>query len=544
MVKTKLQDSGRGASGQTPRSRRALGIVGLLLVNMALFGLLEWGASLILDKPGLNAGNTRIFNAPNGRDAGFLVQYDERLGYRLARTGSDPSQLEDSLGRSFAVAKPAGVFRILCLGGSTTYGVGADKSNSYPAQLEDLLHRVYGGCGLRFEVLNLGVMGYHSWHSRIRFEAELAGLRPDLVVVMDAVNDLVASTVVDDSPAFVEEKERLLRLTNALGGGSLLSRLNAGLSEHSALYRLLGIAAHKFGSVGAVAAGDGPAAMRRRIESFGYRDNMRELAAKARTAGADCAIIDYPWLAAPQLAQTAPDVVRHATTDLYLFGRSYFPETNAQLARETGAAVIDAQPAFDAAVAARPDKAGEFYFDEIHLTKYGNQLLARQVLAGLPQVGAFARATAGCQPEDAANAARLDDPRVHFSNGWPRPGETPVPLGVVAADNIERDDTEYPGRVKITAADPSRPAVLRLTAAAAFTPQPMAYTAYPALWYPRVACATDRVAVTAAGQAIFSLAGTRLCRFTDVASRYGIDLPPLAPGMPSRSGFPVGPRSG
>ena len=43
------------------------------------------------------------------------------------------------------------------------------------------------------------------------------------------------------------------------------------------------------------------------------------------------------------------------------------------------------------------------YFDEIHLTKYGNQLLAGQVLAGLPEVSAFARATAGCLPEDAAN---------------------------------------------------------------------------------------------------------------------------------------------
>ena len=54
------------------------------------------------------------------------------------------------------------------------------------------------------------------------------------------VNDLVASTAVDDSLAFVQEKERLLRLTNAQGGETRLARLNAALSEHSALYRLLG----------------------------------------------------------------------------------------------------------------------------------------------------------------------------------------------------------------------------------------------------------------------------------------------------------------
>ncbi|MFP5257912.1 MAG: SGNH/GDSL hydrolase family protein [Acidobacteriota bacterium] len=502
----------------------------MLCVNLALLGLLEWGAGMILDRLGLHADNTRIFNAANGRDNSFVVQYDDRLGYRLKRQDTDPARFEDSAGRSVSVAKPGGVFRILCLGGSTTYGVGADRSNSYPAQLEDLLHRVYSDCGIRFEVLNLGVMGYHSWHSRIRFETELAALNPDVVLVMDAVNDLVASTVADDSLAFAQEKERLTRLTNAQGGSGWLASLDRAVSDHSDLYRLLRSLAHTLGQAEKAGAADADAAMRQRIEHFGYRDNMRSLISLIRKAGGECVLVDYPWLAASQPAPDAPEVTRRASTDLYRFGRDYFPAANAALARQGGVAVIDPQPAFDAALAARPSRAGELYFDEIHLTKYGDQLLAAQILDGLRRVEAFARRTAACRPEDSGNAVKLDDPRIHFTNGWPRAGESALPLVLEASENTRRDSDEYPGRVKISPADPTRPAVLRLRADAPFAPQPMPHTAYPALWYPRVSCATDRVEATANGKTVFVLAGTRQCRFTEAAGRFGIDLPALAPG--------------
>jgi|GEM_PF-3434204 len=517
------------------RQRRLLFIVCLVLVNAALFAALEWGASAVLDRFGLRADRTRIFNAQNGRDAGFVVQYDERLGYRLVRGNADPARFEDSAGRVVDLAKPDGVYRILCLGGSTTYGVGADKTNSYPAQLEDLLNRVYGRADLRFEVLNLGVMGYHSWHSRIRFKAELAGLSPDLVLVMDAVNDLVASTVADDSLAFVEEKDRLLRLTNAGEASGWLPAVERFLAGHSSLYALVkNLVRVARPAAEKQAAPTGDAVLRRRIEAFGYRDNMQALIALVRQDGADCALVDYPWLAAATAPAGAPKVLADASSDLYRFGRAYFPEANKAVAEQGGAAAINPQPAFDAVLAADPLRAGELYFDEIHLTKYGNQLLAREILAGLPQVPSFARAVAGHVPADLgatlANAVRLDDPRVHFANDWPRPGETPLSLAVAASDNLATDAAEYPGHARLAPADPARPAVIRLTAGTAFAPTPMAHTRYPAFWFPRVSCRTDRVEVRAGGRVVFALAGTPDCRFTGVAARFGVDLPALAPG--------------
>ena len=517
-----------GAQPHASRRSWLTRAVALLLVNLLMLGLCELGAGLLLSRMGLHADNTRIFNAGNGRDNSFIVQYDERLGYRLTPADADPNRFEDSAGRTVSRVKPEGVFRILCLGGSTTYGVGADKTNSYPAQLDDLLRRVYGGCGRRFEVLNLGVMGYHSWHSRIRFEAELAGLQPDLVLVMDAVNDLVASTVADDSLAFAQEKDRLLRLTNSGERQGLLAAASKFLGDHSKLYQLLQAIGRKAAAKPRPA--DGDAVSRARIERFGYRDNMARLVEDARGAGAACVLVDYPWLAVKSLPPGAPEVMRQASSALYVFGRDYFPEANARVARETGAMAIDPQPAFDAAAAAAPARAERLYFDEIHLTKYGNQLLARQILDQLPQEPAFARFVAGCAPADADNAVKLDDPRVHFTNGWPRPGETPAPLALVDADNVSRDAKEYAGHVRLAPDDPARPAVLRLRAKAVFAPETMPYAPYNTFWHPRVACDTDRIEVFAGGKRLFSLSGTKECRFTEAAARYGLDLPALAPG--------------
>lgn len=522
------------------RGRKVLLVACLVLLNVGLFALLEWGASFLVGRPGASSQSTRIFNAANGRDADFVVQYDERLGYRMTPKNADASRFEDSAGKVVPVAKEPGVYRIVCLGGSTTYGVGADKTNSFPAQLETLLGRVYGGCQVRFEVLNCGVMGYHSWHSRIRFEAEIAALHPDLVLVMDAVNDLVASTVADDSPDFASEKDKLLRLTNAgdkAGAeAGLLSRANRFLEAHSNLYALARQTAARFAGAGRQGAGTpDDAIFRKKIELFGYRDNMKALIRLAGRDGADTALIDYPWLAVAEPPAAAPKVLAEASTPLYRFGKAYFPETNAAVAGEGGATVIQPQPAFDAAVSADASRAGEIYFDEIHLTKYGNQLLAREVLAGLPAVPSFARATAGCAPADrdaqVANAVKLDDPRVHFKNGWLRPGETALSLAMAATDNIViGDDADYPGHAVVRPADPSRPGSLRLRAREAFAPAPMAHTRYPAYWFPRVSCAADRVEVVAGGRTVFSLAGPDPCRFTDVSGRFGVDLPALATG--------------
>ena len=55
-------------------------------------------------------------------------------------------------GEEMTLEKPPGVYRILCLGGSMTYGTGTSESqHSYPAQLQTVLNSVAPE-GVRYEV--------------------------------------------------------------------------------------------------------------------------------------------------------------------------------------------------------------------------------------------------------------------------------------------------------------------------------------------------------------------------------------------------------
>ncbi|NLO90795.1 MAG: hypothetical protein GX410_02215 [Elusimicrobia bacterium] len=53
-----------------------------------------------------------------------------------------------------STVKPAGIYRIICLGGDNTFGENISVQNSYPAALEKILNTKYRG---KFEVWNAGV---------------------------------------------------------------------------------------------------------------------------------------------------------------------------------------------------------------------------------------------------------------------------------------------------------------------------------------------------------------------------------------------------
>jgi len=76
------------------------------------------------------------------------------------------------------------VYRILCIGESTTHGFGA---TSYPVLLEEeLLERNWG---LRFRVVNAGEIAVHTTHLRRRLPALIERYRPQMVIAMVGVND-------------------------------------------------------------------------------------------------------------------------------------------------------------------------------------------------------------------------------------------------------------------------------------------------------------------------------------------------------------------
>lgn len=79
--------------------------------------------------------------------------------------------------------------RILCIGDSSTYGLGASNTDkfSYPAQLQALLNEK--AHNRKFQVLNFGVPGMNSSQVLHRFRENLLEYKPDIVIAMIGIND-------------------------------------------------------------------------------------------------------------------------------------------------------------------------------------------------------------------------------------------------------------------------------------------------------------------------------------------------------------------
>ena len=92
-------------------------------------------------------------------------------------------------GPEIGTPKPPGTFRIVALGGSTTYGVPLDSWRlAYPHQLQTALRDEYGYAHV--EVINAGTPMYSTWESAVNMLLRMSDLQPDLVIIYHGINDL------------------------------------------------------------------------------------------------------------------------------------------------------------------------------------------------------------------------------------------------------------------------------------------------------------------------------------------------------------------
>ena len=91
-------------------------------------------------------------------------------------------------GPEVAIAKPAGMRRIVFIGDSQTWGYGVGDEETIPAQLARLLDE---GGGPRHEVLNLGVGGYGTDQAFLKYLVQGRRYAPDAVVLTVFKNDPV-----------------------------------------------------------------------------------------------------------------------------------------------------------------------------------------------------------------------------------------------------------------------------------------------------------------------------------------------------------------
>lgn len=100
--------------------------------------------------------------------------------------------------RERTVKKDKNVFRILCLGDSSTFGLYVPLVKTYHALLEEKLNSEFGRSKTKFEVINAGVPGYTSYQGLHLYKKKGRLYEPDIVIFYFGVNDTKKEFYLDD----------------------------------------------------------------------------------------------------------------------------------------------------------------------------------------------------------------------------------------------------------------------------------------------------------------------------------------------------------
>jgi tetratricopeptide (TPR) repeat protein len=116
----------------------------------------------------------------------LFVEENGQQGERLRVTAQ--SKLPFFNRQQFALEKPTGIFRIFCLGGSTTYGRPYDDTTSFCGWLREFLPQA--DPSRQWEVINAGGISYASYRIALLME-ELIGYDPDLFIIYSGHNEFL-----------------------------------------------------------------------------------------------------------------------------------------------------------------------------------------------------------------------------------------------------------------------------------------------------------------------------------------------------------------
>jgi lysophospholipase L1-like esterase len=348
-----------------PLAKLGLALAGALCVLL----LAELAVRLFGLGPEFQVVHRRVFQLSDNP----LLEYELRPG---APDGDGRINSAGFRDREFAREKPPGVFRIVVIGDSVTFGHPDFSRESYTKHLERLLNAASGG--LAFEVLNLGVIGYDVTRSAERLR--LLGLphQPDLILYGYVLNDPQETSV--EGLALLERREAAEQ--------RFLERVERGSLRWLSGSRLFLLAQQRLRSRGraepppavplpvdpawqAVASGDSRGEYFRAL----HRDpvsgerllaGLERIAGLGRGAGVPLVLAIFPLFLEREGGA-------YALSDVHAFV--------AREARQRGMDVLDLEPAFAAAEANGLDCSADF----VHPNELGNAIAAEALLEGLPE---------------------------------------------------------------------------------------------------------------------------------------------------------------
>ena len=148
----------------------------------------------VIEIPGLTESDLRPVAFKLSRaniQAHPYLAYSNRPGYETGETAKHQIS-HNSLGfrgPEIEISKPEGTYRVVCLGGSSTYGHGpSSNKTTWPARLQAHLHEQRPH--LNIEVINAGCRGYSSFESLVNYAFRVSDLEPDHIVIYHTVNDM------------------------------------------------------------------------------------------------------------------------------------------------------------------------------------------------------------------------------------------------------------------------------------------------------------------------------------------------------------------
>jgi lysophospholipase L1-like esterase len=190
---------------QRPRWQRAL--IGSLIALCAL----ELGARIFVHGFASQAQRWRLLPLSEVPLERRLYKPHPYTAYALnekyrSADGLNRHNAQGYRGEEIAVPKPAGTYRILILGGSTTYDTNVQNQRATTcAVLQDMLREHHP----EVEVVNAGCGGWTSWESMIDLELRGLSLSPDLVIGYFGTNDVHARLI--DPARFVRDNSGFRR---------------------------------------------------------------------------------------------------------------------------------------------------------------------------------------------------------------------------------------------------------------------------------------------------------------------------------------------
>lgn len=294
----------------------------------------------------------------------------------------EPGRVNDHgfRGPDFATQKPPGVFRVVCLGGSSTFGYTNRDEGTYPSRLQARFDE--GMPEKRVEVVNAGIPHMNTGHVAALVRGEVLGWSPDVVTLYCAYNDAtypLAENALQRATRKVDEYSAafacLRKLLNATLGDVVFHQWSAYLPRM------------------------GPAELERQIELHRAmtRENLEAIAAACAGARVRVVVVRQPmtlWytreehglVSGPRPAVTYEQEVAEVRARLssegaisgweavLLVHRALLEETDAFAARH-GLPVVDNVALVDE----HPDGLSTY----VHLTEAANERLAEALYAVL-----------------------------------------------------------------------------------------------------------------------------------------------------------------